>query len=119
MLAMEYTWAKYSADGLLRPIEDWISEDLQADFIPVFINPDEKDAVPDLASVRGTFHNTAILEEAGIDGLPETFDELDDALEAHPRLEPRRHAARIRLDARRHRSLVLVLSLRRGRRVDR
>lgn len=79
-LAMEYTWAKYGADGLLRPISDWVSAELLADFIPVFINPDEEFAVPDLASVRGTFHNTAIEEAAGVSGLPETFEELEDAL---------------------------------------
>jgi ABC-type glycerol-3-phosphate transport system substrate-binding protein len=59
-LAMQYTFGKYLADGLLRPVEDWVSPELLADIIPAFLEPGQGFAVPDLASVRGTFYNVAL-----------------------------------------------------------
>jgi multiple sugar transport system substrate-binding protein len=75
-LAMQYTWGKYGADGLLNPIKSWVSPAVRKDLIPVFVNPKEKWAIPDLASVRGVFHNTAIATAAGVTSTPQTFDAL-------------------------------------------
>lgn len=87
-LAMQYTFGKYLADGLLRPVEDWVSPELLADIIPAFLEPGQGYAVPDLASVRGTFHNVALLEAAGVQGLPATFSELETALVALQQSNP-------------------------------
>jgi multiple sugar transport system substrate-binding protein len=87
-LAMEYTFGKFIADGLVRPTADWVSPELLADFIPAFLEPGQGYAVPDLASVRGTFHNVALLKAAGVDGLPETFVGLDAALVAIQQSNP-------------------------------
>ncbi len=87
-LAMQYTFGKYLADGLLRPVEDWLSPELLADIIPAFLEPGQGYAVPDLASVRGTFHNVALLEAAGVEGLPATFSELETALVALQQSNP-------------------------------
>ena len=75
-LAMQYTYGKYVADGLLSPIKDWVSPAVMKDIIPVFLNPKEKWVIPDLASVRGVFHNTAIATKAGVTSTPQTFDAL-------------------------------------------
>lgn len=87
-LAMEYTFGKYISDNLLRPIKDWVDPKLQDDFIPVFLAPGQGYAVPDLASVRGTFLNTDLLTAAGVKGLPETFDDLTAALVAIQKSNP-------------------------------
>lgn len=79
-LAMEYTFGKFIADDLLRPIKDWVDPKLQDDFIPVFLAPGQGYAVPDLASVRGTFYNTDLLTASGVTGLPNTFEDLAAAL---------------------------------------
>lgn len=87
-LAMQYTFGKYLADGLLRPVEDWVSPELLADIIPAFLEPGQGFAVPDLASVRGTFYNVALLKAAGVEGLPATFSELEEALVALKQSSP-------------------------------
>jgi multiple sugar transport system substrate-binding protein len=87
-LAMQYTFGKYLADGLLRPVKDWVSPELLADIIPAFLEPGQGFAVPDLASVRGTFHNVELLKAAGVEGLPATFTELEAALVALKQSNP-------------------------------
>ncbi|MDO5444017.1 MAG: extracellular solute-binding protein [Eubacteriales bacterium] len=75
------TFADYANEGLLMPVSEYCPEDLFEDFFPSFIDQSVIDgvcyAVPDLASARALFYNTAILEEVGVE-VPTTWAELED-----------------------------------------
>ena len=79
------TFADYANEGLLMPVSEYCPEDLFADFFPSFIDQSVIDgvcyAVPDLASARALFYNTAMFEEVGIE-VPTTWAELEDASQA-------------------------------------
>jgi multiple sugar transport system substrate-binding protein len=81
-LAMQYTFGKFITDGFLRPVEEWVSPELLADIYPALLGPGEGYAIPDLASVRGSFLNTALMGTAGVAAPPATLDELTAALKA-------------------------------------
>lgn len=73
-------FADYVADDLLMPAEDYVSEELKADFVPSFWESNAMDdgvvwALPILASCRALFVNTDILAEAGVEA-PTTWDEV-------------------------------------------
>ena len=79
-------FADYVADDLLMPAEDYVSEELKADFVPSFWESNAMDdgvvwALPILASCRALFVNTDILAEAGVEA-PTTWDEVLTACEA-------------------------------------
>ena len=75
------TFADYANEGLLMPVSEYCPEDLFEDFFPSFIDQSVIDgvcyAVPDLASARALFYNTAIFEEVGVE-VPTTWAELED-----------------------------------------
>ena len=79
------TFADYQADGLLLPVEDYISDETYAKFYESFLEQSEVDgtiwAVPDLASARALYYNVDIFEAAGVE-VPTTWDELIDVCEA-------------------------------------
>ncbi len=79
-------FADYVADDLLMPAEDYVSSDLQANFIPSFWESNEMDgtvwALPILASCRSLFCNMDLLKEAGIESVPTTWDEVLTACKA-------------------------------------
>ena len=79
------TFADYQADGLLLPVEDYCPAELFEDFFPSFIQQSVVDdvvwAVPDLASARALYYNTAIFEEVGVE-VPTTWAELEDVCQA-------------------------------------
>ncbi len=87
-LAMQYTFGKFITDGFLRPVEEWVSPELLADIYPALLGPGEGYAIPDLASVRGSFLNTALVDAAGVTAPPATFDELTAALKALKAADP-------------------------------
>ena len=74
-------FADYQADGLLLPVEDWVSEETYAKFYEAFLDQSVVDgtvwAVPDLASARALYYNVDILNEVGV-SVPTTWDELMD-----------------------------------------
>ena len=74
-------FADYQADGLLLPVEEWVSEETYAKFYPAFLEQSVVDdtvwAVPDLASARAMYYNVDILNEVGVE-VPTTWDELMD-----------------------------------------
>ena len=74
-------FADYQADGLLLPVEDWVSEETYAKFYQAFLDQSVVDgtvwAVPDLASARALYYNVDILNEVGVE-VPTTWDELMD-----------------------------------------
>ena len=73
-------FADYQSDGLLLPAKDYISEETYAKFYPSFLEQSVVDgtvwAVPDLASARAMYYNKDILDAAGVEKVPETWDEL-------------------------------------------
>ena len=79
------TFADYQADGLLLPVEDYISDETYAKFYESFLEQSEVDgtiwAVPDLASARALYYNVDIFEAAGVE-VPTTWDELIEVCEA-------------------------------------
>ena len=74
-------FADYQADGLLLPVEDWVSDETYAKFYEAFLDQSVVDgtvwAVPDLASARALYYNVDILNEVGVE-VPTTWDELMD-----------------------------------------
>ena len=74
-------FADYQADDLLRPIQDFVSDETYAKFYPAFLEQSNIDgtiwAIPDLASARAMYYNKGILEAAGAE-VPTTWDELKD-----------------------------------------
>lgn len=76
-------FADYVADDLLMKAEDYTSDELKAKIIPSFWNANEMDgtvwALPILASARALFYNKDILEAAGVEAPPATWDEVLDA----------------------------------------
>ena len=76
-------FADYVADDLLLPIQDCVSEETYAKFYDAFLEQSNIDgtiwAIPDLASARAMYYNTGILEAAGVDKIPTTWDELTEA----------------------------------------
>ena len=79
-------FADYAAEGLLMPVSDYCPEELFGDFFPQFIAQSVIDgvvwAVPDLASARALYYNVDLLTEAGVEKVPETWAELEDACQA-------------------------------------
>lgn len=78
-------FADYQDDGLLLPVEDYISDETYAKFYESFLEQSEVDgtiwAVPDLASARALYYNKDILDAAGVE-VPTTWEELEVACEA-------------------------------------
>lgn len=79
-------FADYADDGLLYSAEEILSEETVDDFQETFVENASMDGeqygFPLLASARALFVNDDLLEEAGVDGAPSTWDELYDAAEA-------------------------------------
>ena len=88
-LAMEYTFGKFVSDGFLRPDEEWVAPELLADIYPALLGPGNGVAIPDLASVRGSFLNSALTEKAGVAAAPTTLEELTAALKALKASDPK------------------------------
>lgn len=73
-------FADYVADNLLMPAEDYVSDELKANFIPSFWESNDMDgtiwAIPILASCRALFCNMELLKKAGVENPPATWDEV-------------------------------------------
>ena len=79
-------FADYVADDLLMPAEDYVSDELKANFVPSFWESNDMDgtvwALPILASCRSLFCNVDLLKEAGVENPPTTWDEVLTACKA-------------------------------------
>ncbi|MCI9156572.1 MAG: extracellular solute-binding protein, partial [Lawsonibacter sp.] len=79
-------FADYVGDDLLRPIQDFVSDETYAKFYPAFLEQSNIDgtiwAIPDLASARAMYYNKDILQAAGVTEVPTTWAELRAACEA-------------------------------------
>ena len=84
-------FADYHADGLLKPVSEWVSDETYAKFYDSFIAESIVDgtvwAIPDLASARALYVNTDILAAAGVE-VPTTWAELEKACEAIKAYDP-------------------------------
>ncbi|NDL57836.1 extracellular solute-binding protein [Phytoactinopolyspora mesophila] len=78
-------FADYAEADLLYRADEVMSDEQLADFVPAFAENASYDgtqyAFPFVATVNGMYYNATILEEAGLDGPPETWDEFRDAAE--------------------------------------
>lgn len=76
-------FSAFADEGLLYPAEEIASPETLADFQDSFVEAEKLDgtqyALPLLASVRALFYNKDLFAEAGLDGPPETWDELYNA----------------------------------------
>lgn len=80
----EGSYSAFVEDGLLLPADQWLSDELKADFFPSFYNYNTAQdgviyAVPLLASVRSLYYNPQIFAEAGITEVPETWAQVEEA----------------------------------------
>ncbi len=78
-------FANYQEDGLLLPVEEYVSEETLSKMYDSFMDQSVVDgvtwAIPDLASARALYYNVDILDAAGVE-VPTTWDELEDACAA-------------------------------------
>ncbi|MFT4234193.1 MAG: extracellular solute-binding protein [Microbacterium sp.] len=76
-------FAGFASDDLLYKAEDVVSADTYSDFQDSFLANEQLDgttyALPWIASARALFVNNDLLEQAGVDAIPTTWDELLDA----------------------------------------
>ena len=79
-------FADYVADDLLMKAEDYTSDEVKAKIIPSFWESNAIDgtvwALPILASCRALFCNMDLLNAAGINSVPTTWDEVLTACQA-------------------------------------
>ena len=79
------SYAKYQAEGLLLPVEEYMSESTYAKFHQGFLDQSKADgkiwAVPDLTSAETLYYNTRIFEELGLEA-PATWDDVKNACAA-------------------------------------
>ena len=73
-------FADYVADDLLMPAEEYVSAETKANLVPSFWESNAIDgtvwALPILASCRALFCNMDVLNEAGIENPPTTWEEV-------------------------------------------
>lgn len=80
----EGSYSAFVDDELLLPADQWLSDELKSNFIPTFYDYNTAQdgtvyAIPLLASVRNLYYNPAIFKEAGIEKVPETWAEVEEA----------------------------------------
>lgn len=70
----------YAEQGIVEPLDDYITEEFTSRFFEVFLTPSVVDGqtygLPIAASARAMFYNKDILADAGYDAPPETWEEL-------------------------------------------
>lgn len=70
-------------EGIAAPLDDYMDDDFRARFFDVFLSPSvmggQTYGLPVAASARAMYYNRDLLDEAGIDAPPDTWDELGQA----------------------------------------
>lgn len=78
--------ADLAGEDALEPLDDRMEPALRAAFVPALLAPtrfgDALLGLPFAASVRALYYNRALFEEAGLDGPPATWEELEAAARA-------------------------------------
>lgn len=76
-------FADFAADGLLRPADEVLTEEVSADLLGNFVENAELDGtqygIPFIASSRLFTYNKDLFEQAGVEAPPQTWAELLDA----------------------------------------
>lgn len=76
----------FASEDLVQPLDDLISDDLRERFVPAFLEPSIMDGqllgLPVAASARAMYYNTDLMEQAGVESVPENWEELAAAAEA-------------------------------------
>jgi len=76
----------FVAEGIAAPLDGYMSDEFSDRFIEVFLTPSVFDGqtygLPIAASARAMFYNTELFEQAGLDGPPDTWEELKEAAAA-------------------------------------
>jgi multiple sugar transport system substrate-binding protein len=71
--------------GVAAPLDEYMDDDFRNRFIDVFLEPSVMDGqtygLPIAASARAMYYNQSLFEQAGVDSVPETWDELRAAAE--------------------------------------
>ncbi len=69
--------------GIAAPLDEYMDDAFKARFIPAFLEPSVMDGktygLPVAASARAMYYNKALFEQAGIDKVPDTWEELSEA----------------------------------------
>lgn len=69
--------------GIAAPLDDYMTDEFKARFFPVFLEPSVLDGktygLPIAASARAMYYNKALFAEAGIEEVPDNWDELAEA----------------------------------------
>lgn len=71
--------------GIAAPLDEYMTDDFKERFFPVFLEPSVMEGqtygLPMAASARAMYYNKTLFEEAGIEEVPGTWDELAEAAE--------------------------------------
>lgn len=71
--------------GIAAPLDEYMTDDFNDRFFPVFLEPSVMDGqtygLPIAASARAMYYNKSLFEEAGIEEVPGTWEELSAAAE--------------------------------------
>ncbi len=75
----------FASEDLVQPLDDLISDDLRERFVPAFLEPSVMDGqllgLPVAASARAMYYNTDLMEQAGVEEVPQNWEELAAAAE--------------------------------------
>jgi multiple sugar transport system substrate-binding protein len=81
----------FSSEGVAEPLDGYIDDAFRGRFIETFLSPSVMDGqtygLPIAASARAMFYNKDLFERAGVDGPPETWEDVRAAAEAISALE--------------------------------
>lgn len=70
----------YAEQGIALPLDDYLTPEVKGRFIETFLAPSQIDGktwgLPVAASARAMYYNKTLLEKAGVDGPPSTWEEL-------------------------------------------
>lgn len=71
--------------GVAAPLDQYMDDDFRSRFIDVFLEPSVMDGktygLPIAASARAMYYNRSLFEQAGVENVPETWEELKAAAE--------------------------------------
>ncbi|MDB1086810.1 extracellular solute-binding protein [Streptomyces sp. ACA25] len=85
-IAQAGSYAEYVAEDALHPAGDMLSMPVISDFVPTLASAGEvvykQYGMPFISSTPQLFYNDALFEQAGIDGPPDSWDELQTAAQA-------------------------------------
>jgi multiple sugar transport system substrate-binding protein len=70
----------FVSEGIAAPLDEYMDDDFRSRFIDVFLEPSVLEGrtygLPIAASARAMYYNRDLLDQAGIDGPPDTWSEL-------------------------------------------